>query len=238
MDFVASAVPGRRNPGAAAEKTRSDKTRLVVTCASHSREDIYNRTSCAVLQIFRYPRETRNVSRRIQRVRVREREEERARAWLIIYLSHKQRRRPFCFYIQCRKRLSYLTENHRLFFQNCGERPSATFMRAPLTCQDWACGCGCGCCCWLGNGGCCWESGEEAGGVTGAQPFVCCCWKCEGWRRSVPPGLTGDGDDGTTLCVDDRATVEGGWGDGPDEGLLWYEPRSPPYPRVLPEENR
>jgi len=133
---------------------------------------------------------------------------------------------------------SFLSENYRLFFQNCEGRPSATFMRASLTCQDWA---GCCCCwrwCWLGNEGCWWESGEVAGGVTGVQPlgFVC-CWKCEGCRRSVPPGLTGDGDDGTALCVDDRATVEGGWGDGPDEGLLWYEPRSP-YPRVLPEENR
>ena len=50
----------------------------------------------------------------------------------------------------------------------------------------------------------------------------------------MPPELIGDGDDGTALCVDDRATVEDGWGDGPDEGLLWYEPNSP-YPRVLPE---
>lgn len=53
----------------------------------------------------------------------------------------------------------------------------------------------------------------------------------------MPLGLTGDGDDGTALRVDDRATVEGGWGDGPDEGgLLWEEPGSP-SPRVLSEEN-
>lgn len=107
---------------------------------------------------------------------------------------------------------------------------SITSMRTSLTCQGWVC--------WLGSGGCCWcGSGEVAGGVTGAQllRFVCCCCrKCDGCRRSVPPGLTGDGDDGTALC---GAITKDGWGDGPDVGLLWYEPRSP-YPRVLPEENR
>lgn len=98
--------------------------------------------------------------------------------------------------------------------------------------------CGGCCCCWpLGQDGCC--CGEVAGGVTGAQPLLAavCCWKYEGCRR-MPAELIGDGDDdGTTLWVDDRATVEGGWGDGPDEGLLWYEPSSP-IPRVLPEENK
>lgn len=120
-------------------------------------------------------------------------------------------------------------------------KKSITFTcEPPLTCQDWTCCC---CCFCPGNGGCCCcNSGEVAGGVTGAQFLgvvaVCCCWKCEGCRRSVPLGLTGDGDDGTALCVDDRATVEGGWGDGPDEGeLLWKEPGSP-YPRVLSKENR
>ena len=111
------------------------------------------------------------------------------------------------------------------------DRPSAMFMQTSPTCQGWVCCCCC--CCW--PKGCCWESDEVAGGVTGVQPLrFCCCWKCEGCRRSVPPGLIGDGDDGTALCVDDRATVEDGWGDGPDERLLWYEPNSP-YPRVLPE---
>lgn len=131
------------------------------------------------------------------------------------------------------RNLSYRTDfSYRKLFPalpKLRRTTSITSMRTSLTCQGWFC--------WLGSGGCCWcGRGEVAGGVTGVQlfRFVCCCRKCDGCRRSVPPGLTGDGDDGTALC---GAITKDGWGDGPDVGLLWYEPRSP-YPRVLPEENR
>jgi len=141
--------------------------------------------------------------------------------------------KPTMFHTQSSPVVSY-QEGHRGSSKTCG---GSRFTQATLTCQDSNCDGGC---CLGSRGCCCCGSGEVAGVTTGAQFLedccccccCCCCWKCEGCRRSVPPGFTGDEDGRTALCVDDRATD--GWGDGPGEGLLWYEPRSPvPSPRVL-----